>query len=87
MKKKVRNIMNVAIGATLGLLLPACHVQKSAAKKSGETIESEEKDQPQLIEEDRRMICLYGIPPEILRQREEQEKREQEQQQDSTSVK
>lgn len=87
MKKKVRNIMNVALGATLGLLLPACHIQKSSAQKGSQPVTETEDPDPQIIEEDRRMICLYGIPPEILRQREEQEQREQEQQQDSTSVK
>ena len=61
--KTFRTIINIVLGAVVTFLLPGCKASKQASRPISEDAQAIEKIAP----EDR-IICLYGIPPEVYRQ-------------------
>ena len=81
MKNRVLTVFNIILGWLIGLILPSCNTQKVAKK-------SQVEPPREMVMENKEVIVLYGIPPEVYKEMQKREQQEAQQNaQDSTATK
>lgn len=66
MKQKLLLAISSLLGGIIAFILPSCHTQKNATQ-------SDNNKPVATLEQNKGIMCLYGVPPEVYRQQHVQD--------------
>lgn len=65
MKQKLLLAISTLLGSIIAFILPSCHTQKNATQSDNRPVAT--------LEQNKGIMCLYGVPPEVYRQQQQQD--------------